>query len=150
MSSSQGISSSLISFEMIFRVLQSELFRFKFKSLSSKIAKIPEFNLVIAFCRFSSNNTNHEISCTFPYQFFSFQVAESEAHKDEVRNRVLSQRIKRLIQTGQYTPLKQENLEPVLKAKPLLLLKETDEPKGKNLNSTQTDSNFNPFNFYPF
>ena len=45
MSSSQGIASSLISFEMIFRVLQSELFRFKFKSLSSKIVKIPEFNL---------------------------------------------------------------------------------------------------------
>ena len=61
-------------------------------------------------------------------------MAESEAHKDEVRNRVLSQRIKRLIQTGQYTPLKQENLEPVIKAKPLLLLKETDEPKGKNPN----------------
>ena len=57
-------------------------------------------------------------------------MAESEAHKDEVRNKVLSQRIKRLIQTGQYTPLKQENLEPVLKAKPLLLLNETDEPKG--------------------
>ena len=77
-------------------------------------------------------------------------MAESEAHKDEVRNKVLSQRIKRLIQTGQYTPLKQENLEPVLKAKPLLLLKETDEPKGKNQNSTQTDSNFTPFNFYSF
>ena len=64
-------------------------------------------------------------------------MAESEAHKDDVRNRVLSQRIKRLIQTGQYTPLKQENLEPVLKAKPLLLLKETDEPKGKYPNPTQ-------------
>ena len=50
MSSSQGIASSLISFEMIFRVLQSELFRFKFKSLSSKIVKIPEFNLRIPYC----------------------------------------------------------------------------------------------------
>ena len=57
-------------------------------------------------------------------------MVESEAHKDEVRNRVLSQRIKRLIQTGQYTPLKQENLEPVLKAKPLLLLTTDQEPKG--------------------
>ena len=64
-------------------------------------------------------------------------MAESEAHKDEVRNRVLSQRIKRLIQTGQYTPLKQENLEPVIKAKPLLLLNETEEPKGKKNNPTQ-------------
>ena len=58
MSSSQGIASSLISFEMIFRVLQSELFRFKFKSLSSKIVKIPEFNLVMGkgslWSRFSS------------------------------------------------------------------------------------------------
>ena len=57
-------------------------------------------------------------------------MTESEAHKDEVRNRVLSQRIKRLIQTGQYIPLKQENLEPVLKAKPLILLKESNQPKG--------------------
>ena len=73
-------------------------------------------------------------------------MVESEAHKDEVRNRVLSQRIKRLIQTGQYTPLKQENLEPVLKAKPLLLLKETEEPKGKNSISTP----FYPVQFYPF
>ena len=75
-------------------------------------------------------------------------MAESEAHKDEVRNRVLSQRIKRLIQTGQYTPLKQENLEPVLKAKPLLLLKETEEPKGKNSKSTR--STFTSIDFYPF
>ena len=57
-------------------------------------------------------------------------MTESEAHKDEVRNRVLSQRIKRLIQTGQYIPLKQENLEPVLKAKPLILLNQTNQPKG--------------------
>ena len=74
-------------------------------------------------------------------------MAASEAHKDEVRNRVLSQRIKRLIQTGQYTPLKQENLEPVIKAKPLLLLKETEEPKGKNPNPTLL---LPRLHFYPF
>ena len=33
---------------MIFEALQSELFRFKFDSLSSKILKMPEFNLFIA------------------------------------------------------------------------------------------------------
>ena len=44
---SQGISSRLVSFGMIFEVLQSKLFRFKFHSLVSKILKIPEFNLTI-------------------------------------------------------------------------------------------------------
>ena len=34
---------------MIFEALQSELFVFKFQKLSSKISKIPEFNLVIKF-----------------------------------------------------------------------------------------------------
>ena len=43
--SSQEIGSSLVSLEMIFEALQSELFRFKFHTLSSKILKIPEFNL---------------------------------------------------------------------------------------------------------
>lgn len=57
-------------------------------------------------------------------------VVESEAHKDEVRNRVLSQRIKRLIQTGQYTPLKQENLEHVIKSKPLSILNHK-QPSGE-------------------
>ena len=33
---------------MIFKALQSELFRFKFHSLSSKILKIPEFNLLMS------------------------------------------------------------------------------------------------------
>ena len=33
---------------MIFKALQFKLFRFKFNSLSSKILKIPEFNLSIA------------------------------------------------------------------------------------------------------
>ena len=42
---SHGIGSSSVSFEMIFEALQSELFKFKFDSLSSKILKIPEFNL---------------------------------------------------------------------------------------------------------
>ena len=38
---------------MNFNVLQSELFRLKFHSLSSKILKIPEFNLSINFRSFS-------------------------------------------------------------------------------------------------
>ena len=46
--SSQEIGSSLVSLEMIFQALHSELFRFKFHSLGSKIEKIPEFNLSIA------------------------------------------------------------------------------------------------------
>ena len=46
-SNSQGIASSLVSFQMIFEALQSELFRLKFPRLSSKILKIPEFNLTI-------------------------------------------------------------------------------------------------------
>ena len=44
-SSSQEIGSSLVSFEMIFEALQSEIFRFKFRLLSSEIVKIPEFTL---------------------------------------------------------------------------------------------------------
>ena len=48
MFSSQEISSSLASLEMIFEAPQSELFRFKFHSLRSKILKFPEFNLIIA------------------------------------------------------------------------------------------------------
>ena len=47
--SSQEIGSSLISLERIFEALQSELFRFKSHILSSKILKIPEFNLYIAY-----------------------------------------------------------------------------------------------------
>ena len=45
MFTSQGIASSLVSFQMIFEALQSELFRLKFPRLSSKILKIPESNL---------------------------------------------------------------------------------------------------------
>ena len=45
---SQGISSTLISFRMIFKALQFALFGFKFQSLGSKVLKIPEFNLCIA------------------------------------------------------------------------------------------------------
>ena len=43
-----------------------------------------------------------------------FQITESEQHKDDVRNKVMAQRIKRLIQTGEFVPMKQENLEPVI------------------------------------
>ena len=46
-------------------------------------------------------------------------MVESELHKEEVKNRIFTQRIKRLIQTGQFVPLVQENLEPVVNAKPL-------------------------------
>ena len=46
--SSQEIGSSLISLWMIFEALQSELFRFKFHSLGSKILKFPEFNLTMS------------------------------------------------------------------------------------------------------
>ena len=48
MFSSQEIGSNLLSFEKIFEALQSELSRFKSHSLSSKILKILEFNLLIA------------------------------------------------------------------------------------------------------
>ena len=47
--SSQEIGSSLISLQMIFWALPSELFRFKFHSLGSKIQKFPDFNLTIYF-----------------------------------------------------------------------------------------------------
>ena len=50
-SSSQGIASTLVLFEMIFEALQSELFRFKFHAPSLKILKIPEFNLAMAIHR---------------------------------------------------------------------------------------------------
>ena len=42
---SPEIGSSLISSEMVFEALQSEIFRFKFHFLGSKLQKIPEFNL---------------------------------------------------------------------------------------------------------
>ena len=45
--SSQEIGSRLVSLEMIFEALQSKLFRLNFQSLSSKILKIPEFNLAM-------------------------------------------------------------------------------------------------------
>ena len=51
---SQEIGLSLVPFQMIFEAPQSELFRFKFHSLGSKILKIPEFNLVM-------NNFEHFI-----------------------------------------------------------------------------------------
>ena len=52
--SNHEIGSGLVSFEMIFEALQSELFRFKLYSMSSKILKIPEFNLLM-------ENSNIEI-----------------------------------------------------------------------------------------
>ena len=45
--SSQEIGLSLVSMEMIFETRQSELFRFKFHTLISKMLKIPEFNPII-------------------------------------------------------------------------------------------------------
>ena len=45
----QKIVSSLVSFQMIFEALQSELSRFKLYSLGSKLLKIPELNLEIIF-----------------------------------------------------------------------------------------------------
>ena len=44
---SQEIGSGLVSLEMIFEALQSELLRFIFSLLSSKIPKIPGFNLIM-------------------------------------------------------------------------------------------------------
>jgi len=41
------IGSSLVSFQMIFQALQSEIFSFKIQLLSSKTLKIPESNLAI-------------------------------------------------------------------------------------------------------
>ena len=46
---------SLVSSEMIFEALQSELSRFKFDTLSSKILKIPEFNLNIDTILYSTD-----------------------------------------------------------------------------------------------
>ena len=43
----QEIGSSLVSFQMILEALQSELFRFTFHLLNSKIVKIPGFNLTM-------------------------------------------------------------------------------------------------------
>ena len=45
----QEIGSSLVSFLMIFEALQPELFRLMFHALSSKVPKIPEFNLTIDY-----------------------------------------------------------------------------------------------------
>ena len=45
--SSKEIDPSLVSLERVFECLQSELFRFKYDSLSSEILKIPEFNLTM-------------------------------------------------------------------------------------------------------
>ena len=47
--SSQGMGSTLVSLRMIFKALQSELFRLKFHFLESKLQKIPEFNLVMSY-----------------------------------------------------------------------------------------------------
>ena len=45
--STQGIGSSLVSFQIIFEALQSELVIFDFYLMRSKLQKIPEFNLSI-------------------------------------------------------------------------------------------------------
>ena len=58
MFSSQEIDSGLVSFYMIFEALQSALFGFNFHSLSSKILKIPEFNLQIIDNHFGKNNSD--------------------------------------------------------------------------------------------
>ena len=52
---SQEIGSGLISFQMLFAALWSELIRSKFHSLSSKILEIPEFNLVIGEVNWEAN-----------------------------------------------------------------------------------------------
>ena len=56
-------------------------------------------------------------------------MVESEIHKEEVKNRIFTQRIKRLIQTGQFVPLVQENLEPVVNSKPLSTHIEESQPR---------------------
>ena len=56
---SQEIGSTLVSFQMIFETLPSELFRFDFHSLSSKILKIWEFNLLIIFLGWSRSYRFH-------------------------------------------------------------------------------------------
>ena len=43
------IGSSLVSFLMIFKALQPDLFRLMFHALSSKVPKIPEFSLTIPY-----------------------------------------------------------------------------------------------------
>ena len=67
-SNSQGIASSLVSFQMIFEALQSEPFRLKFPRLSSKILKIPEFNLHVAILHTIPSLTKN-INLIFPAHF---------------------------------------------------------------------------------
>ena len=64
MISSQEIRSCLVLFQMIFKALQSELFSFKFHSLSFKILKIPEFSLDIVYSLFFTKTTK---TFVFPY-----------------------------------------------------------------------------------
>ena len=59
--SSQGISSSLILFQMILEALQSEIFGFKFDSLSSKILKFPGLNLDIGLRRWWRNHYDGDV-----------------------------------------------------------------------------------------
>ena len=77
--SSKEIGSSSVSLKMIFKPPQSGLFRFKFRTLSSKILKIPEFNL-----RMSHNKQSirvklygsKEAQQFFPHRDFLFWVEQ--------------------------------------------------------------------------
>ena len=62
MFSSQEIGSGLVSFQMIFEALQSDLVRFDFHSLRSKLKKIPEFNLdmIKNTNRYIADQKNHK------------------------------------------------------------------------------------------
>ena len=68
MSSSKETGPSLLSFQMIFEILQSELFRFKIHSVRSKILKIPEFNLKMIKIIYWGPNRNLFLS-THPSKF---------------------------------------------------------------------------------
>ena len=95
--SSQGMGSTLVSLRMIFKALQSELFRFKFHSLSSKILKIPEFSLLIRWrynlFGYFNNFFNKSISVNFliwilaissEHLKFSFWNSHSREHCHDV------------------------------------------------------------------
>ena len=82
---------------MIFEALQSELFRFKFHSLSSKILKIPEFSLLIRWrynlFGYFNNFFNKSISVNFliwilaissEHLKFSFWNSHSREHCHDV------------------------------------------------------------------
>ena len=87
----QEIGSSLISLEMILEALQSELFRFKFHILSSKILKLPEINVSMLhrLCKFSKSRILHFLGKSLTWNS-TFQIRNPKVYFDNI----LKQRFK--------------------------------------------------------